>query len=307
MNASSSRKKRFLFKRLLQKIRQSKRTFILYIFLCLITIAVIFYAAYTKNWMGCFNGLMTLLLFLIPPFLEETLKIEIPTAMEILVLLFIFASQILGEVGHFYVKYPFWDDLLHATNGLLFGAFGFALADLLNRRRRFSGRLSPFFLAVVACCFSLSIGVLWEFFEFSMDQIGVADMQKDSVLTSFSSGFFSADGQTPVMLDEIQKTVIYTESGETFTVPGGYLDIGKNDTVKDLFVDFLGALLVSIPGYFYLRQKEISTREVKKRRYGKAGDLAVNFAGRLIPVVKKQENVSSDPSDNNENSSDSSV
>jgi uncharacterized membrane protein YjdF len=153
-----------------------------------------------------------------------------------------------------YARFPFWDDLLHWVNGFLFAAFGFSLAEICNRRRHATFHLSPFYLALVACCFSLSIGVLWEFLEFFLDLAVRTDMQKDRILTALSSGTFSQSGQTPARIAEITKTVITTSDGSVYTVDG-YLDIGLFDTMKDLLVDFVGALIFSVIGYFHLKHE----------------------------------------------------
>ena len=82
-------------------------------------------------------------------------------------LLFIFSAEILGEISSFYVLFPFWDTTLHTLNGFLAAAIGFSLVDLLNRSDRVKFDLSPLFLSITAFCFSMTIGVLWEFFEFA--------------------------------------------------------------------------------------------------------------------------------------------
>ena len=96
-------------------------------------------------------------------------------------LLFIFSAEILGEISSFYVLFPFWDTTLHTLNGFLAAAIGFSLVDLLNRSDRVKFDLSPLFLSITAFCFSMTIGVLWEFFEFAMDQFFALDMQKDTI------------------------------------------------------------------------------------------------------------------------------
>ena len=237
-----------LFRRMFQSIKENRAEFAVYCVLCLITIAVIVYSAVQRNWTGCYNGVLTLLLFFLPAFLEERLHIELSTALEIITMLFVFCAQILGEVGMYYARFPFWDTMLHWTNGFLFAAFGFSLAEICNRSKKVSFQLSPFFLALVACCFSLSIGVCWEFIEYGIDVLTKSDMQKDSILTLISTGKLSPDGQTPVVIKNITQTVITTADGQTYTV-NGYLDIGLFDTMKDLLVDFAGALIFSVIGY----------------------------------------------------------
>ncbi len=243
-----------LLSRLLENVRAHRIVYATYCLLCLICVGVFLYSAARRDFLGVFNSLLSLLLFLLPPFLEDRLRIELSATLKIITMLFIFCAQILGEVGMCYARFPFWDDLLHWVNGFLFAAFGFSLAEICNRRRRSTFHLSPFYLALVACCFSLSIGVLWEFLEFLLDFSTRGDMQKDLVLSAISSGKLSADGQSAVTVNNITKTVITTSNGEIYTIDG-YLDIGLFDTMKDLMVDFIGALIFSVIGYFHLKRE----------------------------------------------------
>ena len=243
-----------LFYRLLERIRAHRVVYAIYCLLCLISLGVLLYSVIQQDFLGIFNASLSLLLFLLPVFLEDQLRIELSAPLKIITMLFVFCAQILGEVGMCYARFPFWDDLLHWVNGFLFAAFGFSLAEICNRRRSATFHLSPFYLALVACCFSMSIGVLWEFLEFFLDLMTHGDMQKDRVLRAISSGWFSPNGQTPVAVKSIVQTVITTADGEVYTVDG-YLDIGLFDTMKDLIVDFIGALIFSVIGYFHLKRE----------------------------------------------------
>ena len=190
--------------------------------------------------------------------------------MEIIILLFIFAAEILGEIQSYYTTFRGWDTILHTLNGFLCAAIGFALVDMLNRTERFSLSLSPAFMAIVAFCFSMTIGVLWEFFECAMDQFFLLDMQKDAVIHSISSVMLDpTGGNTPTIIRDIADVIVVTGSGEEISLGlGGYLDVGILDTMKDLFVNFIGAVVFSFIGYFY----------VKSRGKGR-------FARRFIPQV----------------------
>ena len=242
-----------LLSRLYRNITEHWMVFAVYCILSLFCLGVLIYSSIRKDGLGIFNSLLCLALFLLPPFLEDRLQIRFSATLKIVTMLFIFSAQILGEAGMYYARFPFWDDLLHWINGFLFAAFGFSLAEICNRSRRAIFHLSPFYLALVACCFSLSIGVLWEFLEFGIDMLAHADMQKDTLLTAVSSGVLSDSGQTSVTVNQITQTVITTADGQTYTLDG-YLDIGLIDTMKDLLVDFVGALIFSLIGYFHLKQ-----------------------------------------------------
>ena len=104
---------------------------------------------------------LTLVLLILPSIFTKRLNIELPSTLEVIILLFIFAAEILGEINSFYIRVPNWDTMLHTMNGFLCAAIGFALVDMLNRSDRFSFKLSPVYLALVAFCFSMTVGVLW--------------------------------------------------------------------------------------------------------------------------------------------------
>ncbi|WP_270298975.1 hypothetical protein [Eggerthella sinensis] len=234
------------------QMRKSKGSFAVYVVLRLIVMACAVTALVFGNYESFFLCLLTLVLFLVPPFIEVNFSITIPETLEVVIALFIFAAEILGELFHFYTIFPFWDTLLHTFNGFLAAAIGLALVSILNRSERIAFSLSPFFCVVVAFCFSMTIGVLWEFFEFGMDAAFGLDMQKDTVVTSISSTLLDPTGsQRPERIDGIQTVEV---NGQELGL-GGYLDIGLLDTMSDLFVNFIGALAFSVIGYRYLKSK----------------------------------------------------
>ena len=203
------------------------------------------------NYHNMFLGFLTLLLFSVPQFLDKKLGVTIPVGLETVIFIFIFSAEILGEINAFYVKIPIWDTMLHTTNGFLMAAIGFALIDLFNRSDKFSIKMSPYFVAFFAFCFSMTVGVLWEFFEFSMDCFFAADMQKDWILPAINSVKLNPTGANIPIHVDVQSVVI---NGETWNL-GGYLDIGIVDTMKDLMVNFVGAVVFSIIGIFYLKHR----------------------------------------------------
>ena len=137
-------------------------------------------------------------------------------------------------------------------NGFLCAAVGFALLDIMDRKSK-KIEVTPLLIAVVAFCFSMTIGVLWEFFEYGGDQIFVADMQKDTIVSSFSTS--KIDESKRIYITDIVQTEIKTKSGETYVIKDGYLDIGINDTMKDLLVNMVGAIVFCIFGVIYLKNE----------------------------------------------------
>lgn len=197
--------------------------------------------------------LLTLVLFTVPSFVQRKLRVELPDTLEIVILIFIFAAEILGEIHAYYLAIPCWDTLLHAINGFLFAAIGFSLVDILNRDRRAALSLAPAYLAVTAFCFSMTIGVLWEFLEWGFDLAFGLDMQKDTVLNAIQTvDLDPSGGNHSYALNGIRDTVVIFSDGTVCSLGlGGYLDVGLHDTMADLLVNFLGAVIFSVIGYFY--------------------------------------------------------
>lgn len=235
------------------ELREHKSSFVLYMVLRILVIIAVCIQLYERNYESVFLGILTLILLVVPSFVQVTFKIEIPTVLECIVLLFIFAAEILGEINGFYVIFPFWDTMLHTMNGFLAAAIGFSLVDILNKSEKLVFDLSPFFAVMVAFCFSMTIGVVWEIFEFGMDQIGGFDMQKDAVVQWISSVHLDpTGGNTPTAIHNISDVCI---DGMSLNL-GGYLDIGLYDTMYDLIVNFAGAVVFSVVAYIYLRNQE---------------------------------------------------
>ncbi|MCR4909567.1 MAG: hypothetical protein K5985_12125 [Lachnospiraceae bacterium] len=231
--------------------REDKKTFIWYSVLRFLVFLTAIRCIFTKNWEYLAMCVLALFMFLLPSLVQKLFKIKIPALFQIIIFCFIFAAEILGEVDHFYVHIPGWDTMLHTMNGFLCAAVGFSLIDLLNRSSK-KVQLSPFYLAFMAFCFSMTVGVLWEFFECFVDITLYNDMQKDFIVQAFGSVTLDpAQNGTSIHVKDITQTIINTASGQTYTIDGGYLDIGILDTMKDLFVNFIGAVVMSTIGYFY--------------------------------------------------------
>ena len=234
-----------------------------YWILRLIVIGVMVMTIIHKDYESTFVCVLVLILFMLPRFV-----------LEIIILVFIFAAEILGELKSYFITYPHWDTVLHTTTGFISAAFGFALVDLLNRNKPQHFKLSPVFLALVAFCFSMTVGVLWEFFEFSMDYLFHMDMQKDTVIHAFASVTLDpTNSNIPIYIDNITDVAVNSQSLGL----DGYLDIGLYDTMEDLFVNFIGALTFSIIGYF-------SAKSGKNK-----------IAKQFVPVVLPEETADAAP------------
>lgn len=178
-------------------------------------------AIWEKNWLNAFLSFLTFALTLLPFAVKKRYKLELPEEIQIIIILFIYAGIFLGGVRDFYYKFWWWNSLLHAIGGIGLGFAGFLILYSLYRSGKFQA--SPFLIVLFSFCFALAVGALWEIFEFAIDSFGF-NMQKARILEG-----------------------IY-----------GYFDtrLGVIDTMWDLILDSLGALVASVSGYFYLKKKE---------------------------------------------------
>ena len=242
-----------------EQIKQAPLLFAIYVILRISVILVMIAQVMNRDWHNVMLCVLTLVLFTVPSFIEKNWHIDIPSTLEVIILLFIYSAEISGEIRSYYINIPGWDTVLHTITGFLSAAIG-------ERTKLY---LSPLYVAIGAFCFSMTIGVLWEFFEFSMDWFFGLDMQKDTIINTINT----------VVLDPTRSNKVVTITGITSTAVNGvdlgingYLDIGLIDTMKDLFVTLIGALVFSFIGFFY----------VKNRGEGK-------FAKRFIPTMKHVE------------------
>ena len=256
------------------KPKHKKTKITLYVVLRLFVIIAMIAQAIRGNYANVFSCVLALILFLIPSIIDKKLNIELPNVLEGIILLFIFSALVLGEIQNFYGIFKYWDTILHTLNGFIMGGVGFALIDILNKSDKFHITLAPIFVALVAFCFSMTIGILWEFYEYASDTLLRTDMQKDTIITDISSVTLNIEGENvPIKLDNITNVGIYNDIDgveEQYVVKGGYLDIGLVDTMEDLIVNCIGAIGFCIIGYEY-----ISTRGKK------------NFAQNFIPKLKQ--------------------
>ena len=248
----------------------NKSTVIVFIVLRALIVLTAVLSFLRRDYESAFIAIFTFFLLLLPSILSRSLHITLPSTLEIILLCFIFAANILGEIDNFYVRVPHWDTVLHTLNGFCFAAIGFALVDMLNRSERVSLHLSPLFLAIVAFCFSMTIGVMWEFYEYTADRLLTLDMQKDTVIHEFNTvELDKTRNNIAIPVTDITDVIIVHSDGSQQPLGlGGYLDVGIHDTMKDLLVNMVGAVVFSIIGYFY----------VKNEGKGK-------FAPRFIPRV----------------------
>ena len=226
------RRNRRTFRQAMAKeLREHKSSFLVFSVLRILVIVSLVRQIMRGSYESAFFCLLALCLLYLPSWLQVKLRIELPPPLEITILCFIYAAEILGEVNAFYVVVPNWDTMLHTLNGFLAAAVGFSMVILLNDNEKLTFELSPFFLALLAFCFSMTIGVLWEFFEFFMDTFLHTDMQKDTIIHTIHSVTLDPTRSNQVVtIHNIQDVAV---NGSSLGLPG-YLDIGLIDTMKDL-------------------------------------------------------------------------
>lgn len=193
-----------------------------YFFLFLTSIAIVGSIQY-RYWETLLSAFLTFVLLLLPTIFYKRTKIFIPPSFQIIILLFIFASMYLGAVHHYFYRFWWWDIMLHSISAVILGYIGFLLIYALNKDKNIHIKLSPFFIALFTFCFASTVGIVWEIFEFGVDSILGVNMQRAKDLEE-AYGFFDTR-------------------------------LGVIDTMRDLAVNTLGALLASIIGYYYSKRK----------------------------------------------------
>jgi hypothetical protein len=246
------------YKAILMELKEHRSSFLLFSILRVSIVMIIIHQIYTGQFENVYLYVLTLMLFVVPSIIQVRFKIELPVTLEIIIYCFIYAAEILGTLNSFYNIFPFWDTMLHTLNGFLAAAIGFSLIWILNDTDKENIKLSPLYLCLVAFCFSMTIGVIWEFLEFGMDMMFGMDHQRDTVVTIINSRMLD-----PAVFGQERSVMNISEvmvNGKAMGL-NGYLDIGLIDTMKDMFVNFIGALVFSVFGYFYARYKKNTSIE----------------------------------------------
>lgn len=252
------------------KQKRIDRPTVVYYFLRLVVLLVMIRQIMLKEWILVFTCAYTLVMLFIPRFIDKKFKINFPDSLEITIYLFIFAAEILGEVGEYYIHVSWWDNLLHGISGFALTGVGIFFIDLLNRKPGTHISLAPIYVTIASFCFSMTVLVFWEFFEFGVDQLTKSDMQKDTIIPAVTSVVLHEDNRNKPVTIEINELLV---NGEDWMEKyGGYIDIGLYDTMNDLIDGCIGATIFSFLGYFYLKKKS---------------DKA--FVKSFIPSLKKSE------------------
>ena len=186
--------KKQLQQRVTEQRRRVRRRLTIRGVLSLLVVLTFIRCAFMQRYENMFVCVLSLVLLAMPTLIEKQLAIDIPPMMEAIIYCFIYAAEIMGEINSFYTIIPGWDTMLHTINGFLVAAVGFCLVDLFNRSERFTFKLSPLFLAIVAFCFSMTVGVLWEFFRVHRRSGDAHGHAEDYVVHEVNSVSLNPDG-----------------------------------------------------------------------------------------------------------------
>ena len=220
---------------------------IVYIVLRILVILTMIRQIMQGNITNAITCLVTLILFLIPNIIDKKFKIEFPDILEITVYIFLFSTEILGEVNEFYVHINNWDAVMHTLSGFVIAGIGVSLVNILNKENHL--KLKPIYIVFFGFCFSMAISAIWEIFEYTVDRNLHKDMQKDTIITEITSVKLNSEGKNKSKTIKIESLEV---NGENWLEKyGGYIDVGINDTMEDLIVNLAGALIFSALSYSY--------------------------------------------------------
>ena len=237
--------------KIIKKIYQNnnKITILIYLIIRLYIIINLINEIMNVNIQNILLCIFTIILLTIPFLLEKKYKIKIPQILKTTFFIYVFGTQILGEVNHFYVRVPHWDKIFHTLHGFISAGFGVSIIYLLNKKLA-SSNLSPKFIILVAFCISITIGVGWEVLEYGADLLFNTDMQNDRYVDEINSMYLDSQKENKVIkIKNIDYVILYDKDDNIITKFNGYIDIGIHDTMIDLIVSIIGAIIFLIIYY----------------------------------------------------------
>lgn len=236
-----------------------KRTSIVTIVLRAVIIGVVIASLVNQivitSWFGILMCTLALPMLLFPSFLALKFKIRMSAVLECGFYLGVFGAMIMGETWRLYGRIPLLDTILHTLSGFACAGLGFSLMLGLSNAKKI--QISAFVTVLIAFCVSMTVGVLWECAEFTSDSLLRTDAQKDFIVQDVATLYLyhGSDEERLIKIEDINHTDVFTGDGEVVRIEGGYLDIGLFDTMKDLLVNLLGALVFCVLGFIQLKTK----------------------------------------------------
>jgi len=230
----------------------SKTTLFIYLVIKILIILILLKVSFIKELSDILLCIVVFFLLDLPFYLSRKLKIRIPNCLVNGSFIYLFFTQILGEVCHFYQLVPHWDSLVHFLNGFLSASIGFSLIMLLNSRKMVFKLSTPFIISTTIC-FASTVGLTWEILEYSADNILKLDSQNDRYINEINTITLDPKNEGDIIsIKHIGYTVLYDKYNNELIKLDGYLDIGIHDTMKDLIVNTLGTIIFIIFEYLYI-------------------------------------------------------
>ena len=155
-------------------------------------LAVTVGALLERQWLGAFSGSAVLLLTFAPAIIEHRLRVALPVEFTLITTVFLYASFALGEARDFYEKFWWWDLALHGLSALIIGSIGFLGIYVFYMTRKI--RIAPGWIATITFAMAVSLGTLWEIFEFLMDHYLGLNMQRSGLVDTMTDLLINAAG-----------------------------------------------------------------------------------------------------------------
>ena len=200
----------------------------------LLALGTIVFLVATEQYSRLPLALGTLGLVLLPAMMERLFRCRLCLPVYIFALVYA-VGPMLGHCWKLYYTVPVWDKLLHICGGVMFAILGAYFFDLSVKER-----VHPAARTIFALCFSIAIAVLWEFCEFGADRFLGMDMQDDMLVTHLSSYLLGEGIGVTGSIENIQSVVV-----NGIQLPG-YIDIGLTDSMLDMMLESLGALVTCL-------------------------------------------------------------
>ena len=207
-----------------------------------------------KTYTTSIVSVISLFIFILPNIVGKIFKVKFPMLLDIVICIFTFFAQILGDIYNFYLIIPWWDDFLHFTSGMMFIEIGYFFIDLIKINNS-KICLSPLFMVAISFYFTITVLTFWECIEFGCDKFLGTDTQKDTIVTEINSSEFTRKNKGTDKYIKIDTLIVNNQDwNEKY---GGYLDIGLHDTMYDLLNGIIGAFFYSIVRYYNTKNKNM--------------------------------------------------
>ncbi len=175
-----------------------------------------------RDWENVFLTATVIGLIVVPEFVLRRYRVHVPPEFQLIAAAFVFLSLFLGSARDFYYRFWWWDMVLHAGSGCLLGIVGWIVLFLLLQTDRLPRAVGPGLVCVFGITFAVTLGVLWEIFEYVVDvlwphinmmsnETGVADTMHDLIVNVIGAvtvglmGYaYSRSGRFSFLIDAVR-------------------------------------------------------------------------------------------------------